>query len=126
MAYASHSFWGNNPVLPHAQSITPPPTISTAGAISLVEPFLVKYYGNESGSDSIHQPLGTVTTKDRYGLVQPVMLDILFRMLQPHELASAMGFDGYKFTGTKTEIVKQIGNAVPFHTARALSEKLVA
>lgn len=103
----------------------PTPTISTSGAISLVEPFLVKYYGNGHGQ-SINTPLGTVTTKDRYGLVEPVMLDILFRMLQPHELAAAMGLDDYKFTGNKTEVVKQIGNAVPFHTARALCERLVA
>jgi site-specific DNA-cytosine methylase len=41
--------------------------------------------------------------------------DILFRMLEPHELAAAMGFDGeeakYEFAGTKTEKIKQIGNA---------------
>jgi DNA (cytosine-5)-methyltransferase 1 len=39
--------------------------------------------------------------------------DILFRMLEPHELAAAMGFDrAYHFAGNKTEQVKQIGNAV--------------
>lgn len=49
------------------------------------------------------------------------ILEILFRMLQPHELAAAQGFPkGYQFKGTKTEIIKQIGNAVPCRTARAL------
>lgn len=42
--------------------------------------------------------------------------DILFRMLEPHELAAAMGFTGegrtYRFAGTKTDQIKQIGNAV--------------
>ncbi|MGH6981817.1 MAG: DNA cytosine methyltransferase [Stellaceae bacterium] len=45
-------------------------------------------------------------------------------MLEPHELAAAMGFaDGeiaYEFAGNKTEIIKQIGNAVPVNTAAAL------
>lgn len=39
-------------------------------------------------------------------------VDILFRMFEPHELAAAMGFAAYKFSGNKTEQVKQIGNAV--------------
>jgi DNA (cytosine-5)-methyltransferase 1 len=41
-------------------------------------------------------------------------------MLQPHELAAAMGFDGYEFAGTKTDQVRQIGNAVAVRTAEAL------
>ena len=49
------------------------------------------------------------------------VLEILFRMLQPHELAAAQGFPkNYQFQGTKTEVIKQIGNAVPCNTARAL------
>ena len=49
------------------------------------------------------------------------ILEILFRMLQPEELAAAQGFPkGYQFKGTKTQIIKQIGNAVPCNTARAL------
>jgi DNA (cytosine-5)-methyltransferase 1 len=52
---------------------------------------------------------------------QQYQLDIRFRMLQPHELALAQGFPkGYQFTGTKTDQVKQIGNAVPRRLARAL------
>jgi site-specific DNA-cytosine methylase len=47
--------------------------------------------------------------------------DILFRMLQPHELALAMSFPaGYQFTGNRAEQVKQIGNAVPVGLARAI------
>jgi DNA (cytosine-5)-methyltransferase 1 len=139
----------------------PAPTVSTAGAISLVQPFimsaggpevgaisvdrpmntvltrdhmslvqpcLISFYGT-SDAQSIESPLPTVTTKDRFGLVMPTveiegekyLLDIRFRMLKAHELAAAQGFPkGYKFTGNKTQIVKQIGNAVPKNLAKAL------
>jgi DNA (cytosine-5)-methyltransferase 1 len=47
-------------------------------------------------------------------------------MLQPRELAGAQGFpDDYQFTGTKTDQVKQIGNAVPCGLARALVEAVL-
>jgi DNA (cytosine-5)-methyltransferase 1 len=106
----------------------PVPTVSTDGAIALVEPFLVEYYGN-GGAQSVDDPLNTVTVKDRHALVRPVVilngeryqLDIRFRMLQPRELAAAQGFaSDYIFAGNKTEQVKQIGNAVPRHLARAI------
>jgi DNA (cytosine-5)-methyltransferase 1 len=106
----------------------PCPTIATRGAIALVEPFLVTYYGN-GGARSVAEPMDTVTTKDRFGLVRPqvvlngkrYLLDIRFRMLQPHELAAAQGFRAdYVFAGTKTQMVKQIGNAVPRRLARAI------
>lgn len=106
----------------------PAPTIATAGAVALVEPYLVKYHGT-GGARSVGKPFDTVTTKDRFGLARPVvviegneyLLDIGFRMLQPHELAAAQGFPkDYKFTGTKTDQVKQIGNAVPCGLSRAL------
>lgn len=121
---------------------TPVPTVAAAGAIQLVIPelekldieeheleaFLISYYGS-SHSHDVEGPLNTVTCKERFGLVQPILridgdyykLDIHFRMLQPHELAAAQGFrEDYEFCGNKTEVVKQIGNAVPRHTARAL------
>jgi DNA (cytosine-5)-methyltransferase 1 len=47
-------------------------------------------------------------------------------MLVPPELAQAMGFPrDYEFTGTKTEVVKQIGNAVEVTKARALCRALL-
>jgi len=47
--------------------------------------------------------------------------DILYRMLQPPELARATSFpEGYAFAGNKTEVTRQIGNAVPIRMARAL------
>jgi len=48
-------------------------------------------------------------------------LDIRFRMLEPRELAAAMGFPAdYAFTGNRTDVVRQIGNAVAVQTARWL------
>jgi DNA (cytosine-5)-methyltransferase 1 len=71
-----------------------------------------------------------VTTRDRFGLIEVFekhpALDIRMRMLQPHELAAAQGFPvGYKFAGNKGQVVKQIGNAVPRRTARALCRELI-
>lgn len=98
----------------------PLPTVSTAGAIALCQPFLTKYYGTAKSAQSVLEPLDTVTAKGRFALVEPKEMDILFRMLQPHELAAAMGFEEYEFEGNKTEQVKQIGNAVAVEPAEAL------
>lgn len=131
----------------------PVPTVSTDGAIALVqtvlrnhqsgrsiddpasnrfalaEPFITKYTSTGSAY-SVENPIDTITTKDRYGLVQPVIdglaLDIRFRMLQPHELAAAMSFPGgYAFTGTKGDTVKQIGNAWDVAMGRALASAIL-
>ena len=80
------------------------------------------------------EPLDSATTKARFGLCQPrveingepYLVDILFRMLTPKELSRAQGFpDGYKFTGTTTEVVKQIGNAVLKNLAKALGQSAI-
>jgi DNA (cytosine-5)-methyltransferase 1 len=101
---------------------------ATSSDMFLVEPYVSKYYGT-GACQRVDEPLDTVTTKDRFGLVEPhlirlgenLYLGIRFRMLQPHELAAAQGFSkNYKFRGNKSTQVKQIGNAVPHHTAKAL------
>lgn len=111
---------------PVRSATAPLPTITTAkgGSFGLCEPFVTKYYGSGI-SKPVTDPLDTVTAKARFGLVQQVGLDIRFRMLQPHELAAAMGFDGYKFSGNKTEQVRQIGNAVAVRTAEALCGAMI-
>ena len=106
-------------------------TILTENHTAVVEPFLTKYYGNESGAQSVADPLDTVTTKDRFALIMPEVdgarLDIRFRMLEPKELAAAMGLEGYQFAGNRAEQVKQIGNAVHADLAQAiLTEMLTA
>lgn len=110
------------------------PTITSRAGFGVVAPFLVEYYGN-GDAVSLDDPLHTVTTRDRFALVQPewiealgidktqllARLDIRFRMLQPHELAAAMGFrSDYQFAGNREAQVKQIGNAIEFHVIKAL------
>lgn len=103
----------------------PMPTIVGKGGGSVASPFFVEYYGN-GGSYPVTNPMRTITTKDRNALIEGgvtegFMLDIRFRMLQPHELAKGQGFpDDYIFKGNRTEQIKQIGNAVEVNQARAL------
>ena len=195
----------------------PIPTVSAAGAIALVQPMVVEYYG-KGEARSVDSPLSTATTKARHALAQPTiepvecparngghngngsdapavhacivpnfgengdqkprvhdvdsptptvtsrgagclavptvseigeegiedldprrvviinghpyLLDIRYRMLQNPELARAMGFTNdereYEFVGNKTEVTKQIGNAVPVNTAAALVKAMLA
>lgn len=106
----------------------PMPTITSVDAWALIQSYLVKYNGTGQALP-LDAPLDTVTAKDRFGLVEPsvsqegsrYLLDIRFRMLQPHELAAAMSFPKtYVFTGNREQRVKQIGNAVPIKLAQAL------
>jgi DNA (cytosine-5)-methyltransferase 1 len=105
-------------------------TVTTKARFALAEPFLTKYYGTQEIAHSVDKPLDTVTTKDRLALVMPERdgrrLDIRFRMLQPHELAAAMGFSPeYEFSGNRGQQVKQIGNAVCVNLAKALIGELI-
>lgn len=106
----------------------PAPTITTTSrGVGLCEPFLVPFYAN-GAADPVGDPLRTVTARDRFGLATPdgCRLDIRFRMLQPHELARAMGFpDGYRITGNRSEQVRQIGNAVEVNQARELCRAML-
>lgn len=109
----------------------PLPTIATGGAHALVsgpEAFLVPAFGERAGQSprvhAIDAPAPTICATGRLNLVQARRQDVTFRMLQPRELADAMGFPAgpspYQFAGNKTEVTKQIGNAVPGNTACAL------
>lgn len=98
---------------------TPLPTVTGANRGELA--FITAQHGERAGqSPRVHDiaaPLPTIAATGHVDLVQrDDRYDILFRMLEPHELAAAMGFNGedgdYEFAGTKTEQVKQIGNAV--------------
>lgn len=99
----------------------PTPTLATSGAVSLVEPFLVSFYGSGVNVSSVREPLRTLTTHDRHGLVTPTHLDVTFRMLRLHEASAAMGFPAdYQFAGTRADGMKQVGNAVEVNQAAAL------
>lgn len=97
-----------------------------------VAAFLVKYYGSGIAV-SLHDPVDTVTTKDRLALVTVVIkgtpyliVDIGLRMLKPHELFRAQGFPATYIIdrtadGTVLKITAQVrmcGNSVsppPFY-----------
>lgn len=91
-------------------------------------PFLLVYYGTDGsgGWQSLDQPLRTVTTVDRFALVQPSRAGHIMRMLQPSELRRAMGFPrSYRFPdGTRRNKVKLLGNAVCPPVMRALVSKV--
>jgi DNA (cytosine-5)-methyltransferase 1 len=96
-------------------------TVTTKQRFGIVQSgFLVDYYGNTK-PHSIDYPIPTIlASSNKFGLVQ-IGLDIYYRMLQPHELAAAMGFPKeYTFCGNKGDKIRQIGNAVPVNTAKAL------
>jgi DNA (cytosine-5)-methyltransferase 1 len=105
----------------------PVKTITTKDRFGLLEPFMIKV--NHSGGDrvsSLKEPLGTLTTKRDNALIEACGLDIRFRMLKNHELKRAQGFpDDYKILGNTTEQTKQIGNAVPVGTAKALTMAII-
>lgn len=76
---------------------SPMPTVTTGNHIAEVRAFLIKYYGNEKDGVSPREPMHTVTSKDRVGVVtihgeEFVITDIGMRMLEPHELFAAQGF----------------------------------
>lgn len=98
----------------------PVPTLDCSNRYGLVQPLIMEYYGNGQ-CKPVTYPLGTVTCKERFALLKPENCRIGFRMLQPHELAAAQSFpDWYMFTGSKKDVVKQIGNAVCPKMAEAL------
>lgn len=113
-----------------AKSVDDPvPTIPTKGRFGVAEPFIMASGGprGQMEPSDIDAPLKTVIGNSRLGLVEPILLpdgrrlDIRFRMLQPKELAGAQGFPkDYRFAGSKTDAIKQIGNAVTVNMAKAL------
>lgn len=116
------------------QPVTKPaPTITASGThVGEVRAFLMKYYGTDQDPKLV-EPLHTVTTKDRFGLVtvrgeEYRIVDIGMRMLSPRELYRAQGFpdnyiidrDSHGKPITKTEQVAKCGNSVCPPIAEAL------
>lgn len=115
-------------------------TITTSpGHFALVSTFLTKYYKSGFGSNSVDEPLGTITAHDRFGMVNVLIdidgekyqiADIFLRMLKPEELKLAQGFpkeyvidhdiDG-RVISHKEQVAK-IGNSVVPAMAKALVE----
>lgn len=91
-----------------------------------VAAFLVAYYGNEKHGRSLAEPMGTIVSRDRFGLVtvhgQPhYIADIGLRMLVPRELYRAQGFpDDVQLRGSTRSQVALCGNSVSPPVAAAI------
>jgi len=82
--------------------------------------FLMAYFGTEKGGRSLNAPLGTVTTRDRYALVDGDRC----RMLAVDEYRQAMGFPDYQLPANKKLAKHLLGNAVCPPVARDILEAL--
>lgn len=114
--------------------LEPVPTLTAGGGhVGEVRAFLMKYYGTGGQWQSVNDPLHTISTRARLGLVtvhgQPYQIvDIGMRMLTPRELFRAQGFpEDYVIdrdaTGKPFTITNQIakcGNSVCPPLAEAL------
>jgi DNA (cytosine-5)-methyltransferase 1 len=79
-------------------------------------PFLIVYYSSDGagGWQRIDRPIRTLTTLDRFGLVEWIGGEPRMRMLQVDELQRAMGFGGdYVLSqGSRRDKIKLLGNGV--------------
>lgn len=101
--------------------------LGVAAALWPEEHLLLPYYGNSSARP-VTEPVGALSTRDRYALVSGAVDidDVLFRMLWPHEIGRAMAFaEDYIVTGNKREQVRQYGNAVTPPVAELIVSALV-
>lgn len=100
-----------------------------------VRAFLIAYYGNEKDGRDVGEPMGTVVSRERFGLVTVdgtdyAIADIGLRMLTPRELFRAQGFpEAYVIDRgaagrrlPKDAQVRACGNSVCPPLARALVE----
>jgi DNA (cytosine-5)-methyltransferase 1 len=108
-------------------------TLTSAGHQSLLTwdhlaHMLVPYYGT-GVAKAAAEPVGAITTKDRWAVASPAIdvNDVLFRMLEPHEIGAAMAFAAdYQVVGPSKRIkVRQYGNAVTPPVAEVIIGALV-
>ena len=123
----------------HGEGSLPKPITDPLGCVlsggnhhGLVTPpsFLVSYYSGSDQAKAITDPMATVSTHDRHGLVQPdspAVEDCYFRMLKSHEIGRAMAFpNDYIVLGNERQRVKQLGNAVTPPAMEAISGRCIA
>ena len=87
----------------------------------------ISYFYGKSQASGLDETFGTVSTRDRFALVnyqEPRIEDCYFRMLKPKEIKLAMAFDQeYVVLGNQKDQVKQLGNAVTPPAMQWLVEK---
>lgn len=87
------------------------------------ERFVTAYYGNEHGGRSIERPLGTITTRDRWAVIDGDRM----RMLSVDECRQAMGFPAsYRLPARNRDAMHMLGNAVCPPVARDIITALRA
>lgn len=85
--------------------------------------FLTAYYGNEKGGRTLARPIGTITTRDRWAIIDGDRM----RMLSVTECRAAMGFPpDYRLPTRNKDAMHMLGNAVCPPVARDVIEALRA
>lgn len=95
------------------------------GRAGFGERFVMPYYGSGSGltGRSLERPLGTITTKDRWGVVDGIRM----RMLSASEARAAMGFPAtYLLPDRHKDALHMLGNAVCPPVARDVIAAIAA
>lgn len=83
--------------------------------------FLTAYYGNERGGRALQRPIGTITTRDRWAVVDGDRM----RMLSVDESRRAMAFpDHYRLPSNSKDAMHLLGNAVCPPVARDVIQAL--
>lgn len=92
-----------------------------AGRDAHGDQFLISYYGNTHTGRSIHRPIGTITTRDRWAIVSGSRM----RMLTADECLRAMSFpESTKRPASHRLTVHLAGNAVPPVAAKHIIEAM--
>lgn len=87
------------------------------------ERFVTCYYGSERGGRSLARPLGAITTRDRWAVIDGDRM----RMLSADECRKAMGFpEGYRLPAQHKQAVHLLGNAVVPIVARDIIKAIQA
>lgn len=136
-AIALAKFRGTSESHPGCAPVDEPlPTVTAGGGkggvhVGEVRAFLTTYYGSDgTGGQALDEPSRTIRSKHCFGLVTVEgvdyqIVDIGFRMLEPHELLRAQFgrfADGYDLSAAKSKAakVRLIGNSVCPELAEAL------
>ncbi|KON79388.1 DNA cytosine methyltransferase [Azoarcus sp. PA01] len=86
-----------------------------AGRADHGDRFMTAYYSNERGGRSLSRPVGTITTRDRWAVIDGDRM----RMLNVDECRRAMGFpDDYQLPARQKDALHMLGNAVVPTVAR--------
>lgn len=95
----------------------------TEGRKAHGERFLTAYYGSETGGRSLARPVGTITTRDRWAVIDGDRM----RMLSVDECRKAMGFPAsYQLPTRAKDAMHMLGNAVVPMVARDVINALRA